>query len=68
MGSIAEVKTSGEIHDRVLFIDDLSCWVMGQSIKDAAKAKPTYLLPLPADISTLKLSHYELIWNNASVL
>ena len=67
-GSVAEVKTSGEIHDRVLFIDDLSCWVMGQSIKDAAKAKPTYLFPLPANIATLKLSHYELIWNNASVL
>ena len=67
-GQIAEVKVSGEIHDRVLFIDNLSCWVMGQSIKDAAKAKPTYLLLLPADIAELKLSHYEPIWNNASVL
>ena len=67
-GQIAEVKISDEIHDRVLFIDDLSCWVMGQSIKDAAKAKPTYLLPLPSDIATLKLSHYKPIWNNASAL
>jgi hypothetical protein len=67
-GAVANVKISDEIHDRVLFIDNLSCWVMGQSIKDAAKAKPTYLLPLPADIATLKLSHYELIWNNASAL
>ena len=57
-GQIAEVKISDEIHDRVLCIDSLSCWVMGQSIKDAAKAKPTYLLPLPTDIATLKLSHY----------
>lgn len=67
-GQTAEVKISDEIHDRVLFIDNLSCWVMGQSIKDAAKAKPTYLLPLPTDIATLKLSHYELIWNNASAI
>ncbi len=67
-GQIAEVKISDEIHDRVLFIDSLSCWVMGQSIKDATKGKPTYLLPLPTDIATLKLSHYELIWNNASAL
>ena len=65
---MVEVKISDEIHDRVLFIDNLSCWVMGQSIKDAAKDKPTYLMPLPADIATLKLSHYEPIWNNASVL
>ena len=41
---------------------------MGQSIKDAAKAKPTYLLPLPADIANLKLGHYETIWNVAAVL
>ena len=67
-GTVAEVKISDEIHDRVLFIDNLSCWVMGQSIKDAAKAKPTYLLPLPTDIAMLKLSHYELIWRNASAL
>jgi hypothetical protein len=67
-GNVANVKISDEIHDRVLFIDNLSCWVMGQSIKDAAKAKPTYLLPLPTDIATLKLSHYELIWNNALAL
>ena len=67
-GAAANVKISDEIHDRVLFIDNLSCWVMGQSIKDAAKAKPTYLLPLPTDIATLKLSHYELIWNNALAL
>ena len=67
-GAVANVKVSDEIHDRVLFIDNLSCWVMGQSIKDAAKAKPTYLLPLSADIATLKLSHYELIWNNALAL
>ena len=66
--TLASVKISNEIHDRVLFVDNLSCWVMGQSIKDAAKAKPTYLLPLPADIAKLKLSHYEVIWNNASVL
>ena len=64
----ASVKISNEIHDRVLFVDNLSCWVMGQSIKDAAKAKPTYLSPLPTDIAKLKLSHYEVIWNNASAL
>ena len=58
-------RISTEIHDRVVFVDELSCWVMGQSIKDAAKSKPTYLLPLPPDIAKLKLGHYEAIWSNA---
>ncbi len=34
------------IHDRAVFIDNSEGWVMGQSIKDAAKNKPTYLLKL----------------------
>lgn len=67
-GNNIAVRISTEFHDRILFVDDLSCWVMGQSIKDAAKAKPTYLLPLSADIASLKLKHYEAIWNNATVL
>jgi len=67
-GTLVDVKISAELHDRVLFLDHLSCWVMGQSIKDAAQLKPTYFLPLSADVAKLKLSHYEAIWNKASVL
>ena len=37
-----EVRVSQDIHDRVLFIDD-KCWVIGQSIKDAAMKKPTLI-------------------------
>lgn len=57
-----EVRSSQGIHDRVIFIDDRSCWVLGQSIKDAAKAKPTYLAPLAHDASELKKADYERIW------
>lgn len=67
-GTNVSVRISAEFHDRIVFVDDLSCWVMGQSIKDAAKAKPTYLLPLPPDIAKLKQSHYEAIWQQATVL
>ncbi len=67
-GTNVSVRISPEFHDRIVFVDDLSCWVMGQSIKDAAKAKPTYLLPLPPDIAKLKQSHYEAIWQQATVL
>jgi hypothetical protein len=67
-GTSVSARISPELHDRVVFVDNLSCWVMGQSIKDAAKSKPTYLLPLPPDIAKLKLGHYEAIWSNANVL
>ena len=53
------------MHDRVIFIDEYVCWLIGQSIKDAAKAKPTYLVPLPPDVVSDKLSNYENIWKNA---
>src|SRR5260370_21380866 len=36
-----EARQSDVIHDRVLFVDDRSCWELGQSIKDAAKTRPT---------------------------
>jgi hypothetical protein len=36
-----ELRSSKDIHDRVVFADD-RCWVIGQSIKDAAKMKGIY--------------------------
>ena len=61
-----EIRGSKAIHDRVVFIDDGSCWVLGQSIKDAAKTKPTYLAPLASDATQLKKADYEQIWSAAS--
>ena len=58
-------KRSSDIHDRIIIIDGTACWVLGQSIKDAAKKKPTYIAPLPSDVVTLKEAHYEKIWNAA---
>jgi hypothetical protein len=63
---VVEVRSSQKIHDRVIFIDGRSCWVLGQSIKDAAKTKPTYLAPLSADTSQLKKAEYEQIWTAAT--
>ena len=53
-----EARLSKAIHDRVIFLDDRSCWVLGQSVKDAAKSKPTYLAPLPSDVVVLKKDDY----------
>ena len=60
------VKKSDRLHDRVLFKDGSECWVIGQSIKDAAHNKPTYLAPLPQDVVVVKLAYYEEIWRIAS--
>jgi hypothetical protein len=57
-----EARTSQEFHDRVLFLDDSSGWVLGQSIKDAARSKPTYIAPLDSETARLKKAIYEQIW------
>ena len=67
-GTVVELRISKTLHDRVIFIDDYVCWLIGQSIKNAAKAKPTYLVPLPPDVVPNKLSHYEGIWSSAQKL
>jgi hypothetical protein len=54
-----EVRSSERIHDRVVLVDDGSCWVLGQLIKDAAKSKPTYLAPLATDAAQLRKADYE---------
>jgi hypothetical protein len=55
-------RTSNSIHDRVLFADN-RVWLTGQSLKDAAKKKPTYIVehdePLMRGI-------YESIWGSAA--
>jgi len=38
-----EMRVATTLHDRVIFIDD-RCWVIGQSMKNAAKEKPTYIV------------------------
>ena len=61
-----EARHSSQLHDRALFLDEFSCWVLGQSIKDAAKSKPTYLAPLDASVARLKKAIYDDIWVNAA--
>jgi len=61
-----DVKTSKGMHDRVVFIDDSACWLIGQSIKDAAKKKPTYFVELPEELVHEKLSYYSSLWSGAN--
>jgi hypothetical protein len=57
-------RTTNAIHDRVLFADN-RVWVIGQSIKDAAKKKPTYMIEHD---EPMMRNGYEDIWNKATVI
>ena len=61
-GRNLQVRSSTSIHDRVLFADN-RVWLCGQSLKDAAKKKPTYIVehdePLMRRI-------YEDVWAGAT--
>lgn len=67
-GLAIEARKSSAIHDRLIFIDDAECWVLGASIKDAATSKPTYLAPLCQDVVSAKASFYESIWVGAQAI
>jgi hypothetical protein len=64
-GLAVDIRSSKDVHDRVIFVDDV-CWVLGQSVKDMAATTPTYLAPLSPDVSTLKLGFYRAIWASAA--
>jgi hypothetical protein len=61
-----EARMSSDIHDRVIFIDGAECWVLGQSIKDAAIKKLTYMIPIPFGAVTDMSRLYETIWQKAN--
>jgi len=67
-GDVLEVRKSNAPHDRFSFVDRYVCWLIGQSVKGAAKAKPTYLVRLPTDVVPAKLENYEEIWDGANRL
>jgi hypothetical protein len=62
--STLELRSSKELHDRIVLADD-EAWIMGGSIKDAGK-KATYLIPLASPIAASKKAIYAEIWNRAT--
>ncbi len=40
-----EMRSRADVHDRAIFLDQRG-WVIGQSLKDAARKKPTYMIEL----------------------
>jgi hypothetical protein len=66
-GRSLELRSSADIHDRAVFLDQRG-WVIGQSIKDAARAKPTYLIELEESLLADIKKAYGRIWDAAAVV
>jgi hypothetical protein len=62
-----ELRSSKEVHDRHVFVDGRG-WMIGQSIKDAAKKKPTYMVEIGASAVAAMQGIYEAIWSRATTL
>jgi hypothetical protein len=63
-----EGRYTDQVHDRVIFVDNSECWVLGQSIKDAANKKPTYMIPLAQEAVSDMAKLYENAWKVAHQL
>ncbi len=62
-----ELRSSAGVHDRLVFFDRRG-WVTGQSIKDAASKKPTYLIELEEPLLTAARDIHNQIWMAAKVV
>jgi len=62
-----ELRSSADVHDRAVFLDQRG-WVTGQSIKDAARKKPTYLIELEEPLLTAARDIHNRIWAAATMV
>jgi len=59
------LRVSNSFHDRAVFVDDRG-WVIGQSVKDAATKKPTYIIELEEPALSALRDLHERIWISAT--
>jgi hypothetical protein len=55
------------LHDRAIFIDASTAWVLTQSLKDFAKRAPAEIVRAD-DTASLKIAAYENIWIQSQVI
>ncbi len=63
-GRALEVRQSSSVHDRMIFVDG-ACYVLGQSVKDAAVKKPTYIVKIEGAGAASK-ALYDGIWQKSA--
>jgi hypothetical protein len=66
-GRPLELRTTADVHDRMVFFDQRG-WLIGQSIKDAARKKPTYLVELGEPLLSGARDIYNRIWAAATAI
>jgi hypothetical protein len=62
-----ELRSSPDVHDRHIFVDGRG-WMVGQSIKDAARKKPTYMVEIGTVLVSSVQKIYEDIWTKATLV
>jgi hypothetical protein len=55
------------LHDRAIFIDKTTAWILTQSLKDFAKRSPAEIVRAD-DTASLKIAAYEAVWSIAAVV
>ena len=65
-GLAIEVRSSGDIHDRYLFVDGAACYVSGASFKDGAKKAPAVLTQI-GDAFKAMWDTYDTLWKKGKV-
>ena len=61
------LRFSDRIHDRVVFVDERG-WIIGQSIKDAARKAPMNMIELGESVLATTRNIYEEIWTAAAII
>jgi hypothetical protein len=55
------------LHDRAIFVDRTTGWILTQSLKDFAKRSPAEIVRAD-DTAALKIAAYEAVWTTAAVI
>lgn len=63
----ARLSPARALHDRAIFVDRTTAWLLTQSLKDFAKRSPAEIVRAD-DTAALKIAAYEALWNTATVV
>lgn len=55
-----------QLHDRMIIIDGLECWAVGQSFNALATRSPTYVTKLDSELAEQKIAAYTAAWASAA--
>ena len=61
-----EIRSSKEIHDRFIFVDEQDCYISGASFKDGAKRSPSVIAQITDGFDAL-FDCYQKIWDSSSI-